>query len=203
MEKRGLILMVGATGSGKSTTLASMLDHRNELITGHILTFEDPIEFLFNNKKSIVNQREVGTRRTHVADGAEERAAPGARRHPDRRDPRPRHDERGDRLCAVGPPGGRHAAREQQLPRAEPHDQLLPAGSAPGAAPGPVGRDEGHRLAAPGALEERRPRAGGRSAAEHAANRRADRARRRPAIKEAMEQSLAPESNRSSRACTR
>ncbi len=60
MEKRGLILMVGATGSGKSTTLASMLDHRNESHSGHILTIEDPIEFLFKNKKSIINQREVG-----------------------------------------------------------------------------------------------------------------------------------------------
>ena len=61
MEKRGLILMVGATGSGKSTTLTSMIDHRNENASGHILTLEDPLEFLFMNKKSIVNQREVGT----------------------------------------------------------------------------------------------------------------------------------------------
>ena len=61
MEKRGLILMVGATGAGKSTTLASMMDYRNENVTGHILTIEDPIEFLFKNKKSVVNQREIGT----------------------------------------------------------------------------------------------------------------------------------------------
>jgi twitching motility protein PilU len=61
MEKRGLILMVGATGSGKSTTLTSMIDYRNENASGHILTLEDPLEFLFKNKKSIVNQREVGT----------------------------------------------------------------------------------------------------------------------------------------------
>ncbi len=60
IEKRGLILMVGATGTGKSTTLASMIEWRNQQMTGHILTIEDPIEFLFNNKKSIVNQREVG-----------------------------------------------------------------------------------------------------------------------------------------------
>ncbi len=60
MEKRGLVLMVGATGSGKSTTLTSMLDYRNESVTGHILTLEDPLEFLFKNKRSIVNQREVG-----------------------------------------------------------------------------------------------------------------------------------------------
>ena len=61
MEKRGLILLVGATGSGKSTTIASMLDYRNELRTGHILTIEDPIEYLFKSRKSIVNQREIGT----------------------------------------------------------------------------------------------------------------------------------------------
>jgi twitching motility protein PilU len=61
MEKRGLLLMVGATGAGKSTTLASMIDHRNEAVSGHILTIEDPIEFLFKNKKSVVNQREIGT----------------------------------------------------------------------------------------------------------------------------------------------
>ncbi|MBX3637164.1 MAG: PilT/PilU family type 4a pilus ATPase [Rubrivivax sp.] len=60
VEKRGLILMVGATGTGKSTTLASMIEWRNQQMTGHILTIEDPIEFLFTNKKSIVNQREVG-----------------------------------------------------------------------------------------------------------------------------------------------
>jgi twitching motility protein PilU len=61
MEKRGLVLLVGATGSGKSTTIASMLDLRNTQRTGHILTLEDPIEYVFKNKKSIVNQREIGT----------------------------------------------------------------------------------------------------------------------------------------------
>jgi len=60
MEKRGLILVVGATGSGKSTTLAAMIDERNEAMTGHILTVEDPVEYQFKNKRSIVNQREIG-----------------------------------------------------------------------------------------------------------------------------------------------
>ncbi len=60
MRKRGLLLVAGATGSGKSTTLASMIDHRNENSTGHIITVEDPIEFIYKHKKSIVDQREVG-----------------------------------------------------------------------------------------------------------------------------------------------
>ena len=61
LAKRGLMLVVGATGSGKSTTLAALLDHRNQHAVGHILTIEDPVEYLFKNKQSIVNQREVGT----------------------------------------------------------------------------------------------------------------------------------------------
>ncbi len=60
MEKLGMVLIVGSTGSGKSSTLASMIDYRNSTRTGHILTIEDPIEFGFKHKKSIVNQREIG-----------------------------------------------------------------------------------------------------------------------------------------------
>ncbi|MCB1746266.1 MAG: PilT/PilU family type 4a pilus ATPase [Gammaproteobacteria bacterium] len=60
MHKRGLILMVGSTGSGKSTTLAAMINERNQQMTGHILTIEDPVEFSHPNLKSIINQREVG-----------------------------------------------------------------------------------------------------------------------------------------------
>ena len=60
LERRGLILVVGSTGSGKSTTLASMIDHRNTSTTGHILTVEDPIEYLVRHKRCVVNQREVG-----------------------------------------------------------------------------------------------------------------------------------------------
>ena len=60
MEKRGLIIVVGATGSGKSSTVAALLEHRNQSKSGHILTVEDPIEFLFEHRKSIVNQREIG-----------------------------------------------------------------------------------------------------------------------------------------------
>jgi twitching motility protein PilU len=60
MEKRGLIMVVGSTGSGKSSTLASMINHRNQMKAGHILTIEDPIEYMYRHAKSIVNQREVG-----------------------------------------------------------------------------------------------------------------------------------------------
>ncbi|MDP3086860.1 MAG: PilT/PilU family type 4a pilus ATPase [Methylotenera sp.] len=60
MRKRGLILVVGATGSGKTTTLASMIDYRNENANGHIVTIEDPIEFIHPHRKSVVDQREVG-----------------------------------------------------------------------------------------------------------------------------------------------
>jgi len=69
MEKRGLILFVGATGSGKSTSLAALIDHRNSNAGGHIITIEDPVEFVHSHKKSIINQREVGvdTRSFHNA----------------------------------------------------------------------------------------------------------------------------------------
>ncbi len=68
-RKRGILLVVGATGSGKSTSLASMIDHRNQTTTGHIITIEDPIEFIHPHKKSVVDQREVGID-THSFDNA-------------------------------------------------------------------------------------------------------------------------------------
>lgn len=69
MTKRGLVLFVGGTGSGKSTSLAALIDHRNENSSGHIITIEDPVEFVHRHKKSIINQREVGvdTRSFHAA----------------------------------------------------------------------------------------------------------------------------------------
>jgi twitching motility protein PilU len=66
-EKRGLILIAGATGSGKSTSLAAMIDYRNSTKPGHILTIEDPIEYLFEHKQSIINQREIGVDTTDYA----------------------------------------------------------------------------------------------------------------------------------------
>ncbi len=67
MQRSGLVLVVGATGSGKSTTLASMLEYRNQRTTGHILTIEDPIEYMHTNKRSLINQREVGIDTLHYA----------------------------------------------------------------------------------------------------------------------------------------
>ncbi|SDN98011.1 twitching motility protein PilU [Rhodoferax sp. OV413] len=61
LQKRGLILMVGSTGAGKTTTQAAMIDHRNQRMGGHILTIEDPIEYLYKNKRSVINQREIGS----------------------------------------------------------------------------------------------------------------------------------------------
>jgi twitching motility protein PilU len=61
VEKRGFVLVVGSTGSGKSTTLAALIEHRNSIKPGHILTIEDPMEFVFKNDKCVINQREVGT----------------------------------------------------------------------------------------------------------------------------------------------
>ena len=69
MEKRGLVLFVGGTGSGKSTSLAALIDYRNRNSGGHIITIEDPVEYVHKHKKSIINQREVGvdTRSFHAA----------------------------------------------------------------------------------------------------------------------------------------
>ena len=60
LEPRGLVLVVGGTGSGKSTTLAAMIEHRNQNVAGHIITIEDPIEYIYRHKRSVVDQREVG-----------------------------------------------------------------------------------------------------------------------------------------------
>ena len=68
MEKRGLVLFVGGTGSGKSTSLAALIDYRNSNHSGHIITIEDPIEYVHRHKKSIVNQREVGVDTLTYAD---------------------------------------------------------------------------------------------------------------------------------------
>ena len=94
MEQRGLILVTGTTGSGKSTTLAAMIDYINANRTCHIMTIEDPIEFLIRDRRSIINQREVGVDTMCFARPLRARPAPGPRRHPGRRDARPRDRSR-------------------------------------------------------------------------------------------------------------
>jgi Tfp pilus assembly pilus retraction ATPase PilT len=90
------VLVTGATGSGKSTTLASMIDYINRSAHGHIVTIEDPIEFLHRNKNCLVNQREVGGGYARqFSKCAAVRAAAGSRRGPGRRDARPRDDRGG------------------------------------------------------------------------------------------------------------
>ena len=84
MTKRGLVILVGATGSGKSTTLAAMIGHRNENSRGHIVTIEDPVEYVHPHNRCVVTQREVGVDTEILVCGTEEHAAPGARRHHDR-----------------------------------------------------------------------------------------------------------------------
>ena len=109
MLKRGLILMVGAAGAGKSTTLAAMINYRNETSSDHILTIEDPIEFLHTNKKSIVNQREVGLDTKSFRARAAQRRARRAGRDSGRRNSRSRNHGGGDRAgrnrtsCALPP----------------------------------------------------------------------------------------------------
>lgn len=124
MRKRGLILMVGATGSGKSTSLASMIDHRNENETGHIITIEDPIEFVYSHKKSIVDQREVGID-TLSFDNALKCHAPSARRDFNRRSARYGKYETCAGLCRNGALMFSDIARQQCQPSAWTRDFVL------------------------------------------------------------------------------
>ena len=116
-KPRGLVLVTGPTGSGKSTTLAAMIDKINRERKGHIITVEDPIEFIHRHQGCIVNQREVGTDTKSFAGGAEVRAAAGPRRRPDRRNARPRDDPGRADDRRDGPPGLRDAAHQLARPR--------------------------------------------------------------------------------------
>ena len=126
MAPRGLVLIVGSTGSGKSTTLASMIDYRNSNTSGHILTIEDPIEYLHKHKKSIVNQREVGldTHAFHNALKNAMREAPDVILIGEILDAT--HDGSGDRVRRDRPPVPGDAALQQRRPDARAHPQLLP-----------------------------------------------------------------------------
>ena len=162
MSKRGLVIVVGATGSGKSTTLAAMVGYRNEKTRGHIVTIEDPVEYVHTAPRLRRHAPRGRRRHRELAHGAQEHAAPGARRHHDRRDPRPRDDGVRHPVRRDRPPGARDAARQQLQPGARPHHQLLPGGEARAAPDGPVAEHPLDGLAAP---RSRARRAEGRIAA--------------------------------------
>ena len=104
MSKRGIMLFIGATGSGKSTSMASLLGYRNENSFGHIITIEDPIEFVHEHTNCIITQREVGVDTDSWDIALQQFAAPGARRDPDRRSPRAQHDGLCGRVRRNRPP---------------------------------------------------------------------------------------------------
>ena len=148
-EERGIILLTGTTGSGKSTTLAAMIDHMNRTMHKHIVTIEDPIEFLHRDRNSIINQREVGAGHGVLQARAAPRAAPGPGRDPGRRDAR-----RGDGAHRAvrgrdRPPRALHAAHGRRAGDRQPHHRLLPAPSAAAGARDDRRHAEGHRLPAP------------------------------------------------------
>jgi twitching motility protein PilT len=126
-QPRGLVLVTGPTGSGKSTTLAAMVDYLNNTEYGHILTVEDPIEFVHESKKCLINQREVH-RDTH---GFNQRAALGpARRpgrHPGGRDARPGNHPPGADRRRNRPPGVRHPAHHLGGQDHRPDRRRVPA----------------------------------------------------------------------------
>ncbi len=177
LEKRGLILVVGATGSGKSTTLAAMIDSRNEQQAGHILTIEDPIEFQFRNKKSIVNQREVGsdTQSLQMALKNALRQAPDVILIGEIRD-------RETMSAAIAYAQSGHLVLATLHGNNSYHALNRILASTRGGARHHAGRPglvaQGHRLAAPAAHAGGQARAGRGSPAQHQAGVRADRKRR-------------------------
>ena len=162
------MLVTGTTGSGKSTTLAALIDHINKTRSAHVMTVEDPIEFLHRDNKSIVNQREVAVDTRVVRAGAAQRAAAGSRRHPRRRDARLRDDRDRPARRRDRPPRVLDAAHARRDRDDQPHHRGLSAAPAE-AGPAAAGqRAQGRHLAAPDAEGRRQgPRAGGRGDDQH------------------------------------
>ena len=171
---KGLVLVTGPTGSGKSTTLCAMIDYINRNRTDHIITIEDPIEFVHENKKCLINQRAGGRAHRLVQGRAARGAARGSGHRPGRRDARPRdgrhrHRDRRDRAPRV-----RHAAHDDRAVDRRPHHRSVPGR--------PAGADPHHavgdpaRASSPDAVPEdrRRPRAGARGADRASRGRQPD-----------------------------
>ena len=145
----GSILVTGPTGSGKTTTLAAMIDYINKTKPVHIVTVEDPIEVLHRDEMASINQREIGND-TDGLPGRPARGAPaGPRRDPDRRDARHRDGSRRDPGRRDRPPGDVDAAHGGCHRDREPRDRLLPAVPAEAGSPGAGRHAARHHLPAP------------------------------------------------------
>ena len=131
---QGMVLLAGVTGSGKSTTIASMLNWINQHYRKHILTLEDPIEFVFTEDKCLINQREIGMDVNDFDDRHEARRPRRPRRDAGGRNARPRDVHDGHPRRRDGPPGVRHDSRLQRRQHDRPHSRPVPAGHAPGPA---------------------------------------------------------------------
>ena len=127
---KGLVLVTGPTGSGKSTTLCAMIDYINRTRNDHIITIEDPIEFVHENKTCLINQREVHTHTDVVQGGAARGAARGSGHHPGRRDARSRDRGDRDRDRRDRPPRVRHAAHDDRGVDGRPRHRSVPGRSA-------------------------------------------------------------------------
>ena len=123
----GLVLVAGMTGSGKSTTVASLIDWINANKSLHILTIEDPVEFVHLNKRSIVSQRNVGTDVATFQEGVRTAPAPRSGRDLHRRNARSRHDPRGDRRGLHGTPRADDVSLEHSGRSGQPHRELFPS----------------------------------------------------------------------------
>ena len=166
---KGLVLVTGPTGSGKSTTLCAMIDHINKTRQDHIITIEDPIEFVHNNQKCLINQREVRHAHRLVQGRAARGAARGSGHHPGRRAARPGDRRDRDRDGGNRPPRVRHAAHDDRGVDRGSRDRSVPVRS-PGADPHhAVGVAEGRHRADAVPQDRRRPRRRARGADRDAA----------------------------------